>query len=276
MRSGKPVSEYPKLTRDEENRLIERWQRSGDQGAAAQLVEAHQRTVAWLANKYRDSGVPYEELVAEGNLGLVIALNRFQIARGHRFITYAVYWMRACMLSHGRRHRSMVSTGRGSLRSQLAVRVRRERARLEGLHGPGPRVQQELAQFLGVSPDEVSHLLARMDQRDVSLEGTSAVRGSQITLMDTLRSPAPDQEEQLADRDARERAQHQVRAALPQLKPRERYVLENRVMADDDDAATLAELGRRMGVSRERARQIEDRAIHKLRKQISTVLPPPV
>jgi RNA polymerase sigma-32 factor len=133
------------LGRQEEADLARRWQCSRDRNAADRLMRAEAGRVLAMAIKYRRYGVPLTELVAEGNLGIVHALGKFDPERGIRLATYAAYWIRASILEHVVRSWSLVGGGSGALRSRMFFKLRRERARVTNLLGEGEAADREIA-----------------------------------------------------------------------------------------------------------------------------------
>jgi RNA polymerase sigma-32 factor len=261
------VRGYPALTREEEQDLVIRFRTRGDDAARETLIAAHLRYVVAIALKYQRYAVPLEELVSEGNFGLVHALGKFELDRGTRFVTYAAYWIRAYVLNHVIRSWSLVGVGSGALRSKMFFRLRRERVKIANLVGEGPEAENMLAQSLGLPEATVSAMLRRLDARDVSLDA-KPVDGSNTSLGDLLVTPGSSQEEFFADSELDAQRRVAVKSALSELDERERYIVEKRLMADREDELSLAEIGRQLGVSRERARQLEVRAKRKLRSKI--------
>jgi RNA polymerase sigma-32 factor len=261
------VRGYPALTREEEQDLVIRFRTKGDDAARETLIAAHLRYVVAIALKYQRYGVPLEELVSEGNFGLVHALGKFELDRGTRFVTYAAYWIRAYVLNHVIRSWSLVGVGSGALRSKMFFRLRRERVKIANLVGEGPEAENMLAQSLGLPEATVSAMLRRLDARDVSLDA-KPVDGSNMSLGDLLVTPGSSQEEFFAASELDVRRRVAVKSALSELDERERYIVEKRLMADREDELSLAEIGRQLGVSRERARQLEVRAKRKLKSKI--------
>jgi RNA polymerase sigma-32 factor len=256
----------PPLSREEESGLLAR-ARTGDRRAADRLVAAHLRDVVYVARKHRFYGMPLADLIGEGTLGLLRALEKFDPERGVRFGTYASHWIRSFIVSYVLRSWKLVGGRAGVLRSNLFFRLRRERARLECLHGPSSEVTQLLAEKLNVAPDEVGAMMERLDARDLSLDAPTHP-GSSKVLGDSLVSPEDAEE----DYEAEERRRHvasALRKALPKLDARERFIAEARLLADRADELSLADIGRKLGVSRERARQLETRACDKLRRAIA-------
>jgi RNA polymerase sigma-32 factor len=262
------AQQVPQLTREEELRISQRWYRSQDQRAADQLVRAHLRYVVAIALKYRRYGLPLTELIAEGNFGVVHALKKFEPDRGNRFVTYAAYWIRAYILNYIIRSWSLVGVGSGALRSKMFFKLRRERVRITNLVGEGDEADEMLAQRFNMTRPQIVRMVRRLEARDVSLD-SKVFDDSMTSLVDTLVSPDRDQEETFVAGEVREHVNDAVRCAVEGLDPRERYIVQNRLMADGEDELSLAEIGRRLGVSRERARQLEARAKRKLRARIT-------
>jgi RNA polymerase sigma-32 factor len=261
------VRSLPRLDRETEHQLAVQV-RTGDSQAAHRLVEANLRFAVAVALQYRRYGIPLSELIAEASLGLMLAVRKFDPDRGTRFVTYAGYWIRAYVLDLVVRSASLVGGGSGVLRSKLYFRLRRERARLSNTLPDATRVADELAKIFEVDGARMDRMLRQLDARDVSLD-MSAHPGSGTSLLETLRDESQNQEDELAELEQSEALTGQMDVALDLLDRRERYIVEQRIMGDDD--VSLAELGRQLGVSRERARQIEARAKRKLRQQLTTL-----
>ena len=258
---------YPKLSREEELELWHRWHTHHDERAVDTLVRANLRYVVTNALKYRRYGLPVAELIAEGNFGIVHALTKFEPELGNRFVTYAAYWIRAFILDYIIRSWSLVGAGYGVLRSKLFFKLRRERVRIINLVGEGDRAEEMLAERFNTSRVRVCEMVGRLEARDVSLS-SSASDDSVTTLMDNLVSPGINQEDAYVGFQHVRWVNPIVHAALDMLDRRERMIVERRLMSDPEERPSLAELGRHLGVSRERARQIEARAKNKLRRHI--------
>ena len=261
------VRAIPRLSREDEHELALQAV-AGDIHAAHRLVEANLRFVIAVALQYRRYGIPVSELIAEGSLGLMLAVRKFDPDRGTRFVTYAGYWIRAYVLNLVVKSASMVGGGSGVLRSKLFFRLRRERAKLASLEQDQGRVVEELAERFHVDADRMTRMLRQLDAKDVSLD-VAAHPDSAQTMLDTLRDDSQNQEDELAASEQQSGLTGRLDVALDSLDRRERYIVEQRIMGEDD--VSLAELGRRLGVSRERARQIEARAKRKLKKQLMSL-----
>lgn len=261
------VQQVPTLTREEEHDCAVRFHRDGDRAAAVRLIEANLRYVVAIALSYRRYGVRVQDLVSEGNVGLMTALGKFDPERGTRFVTYAAHWIRAFILDHVIRAYSIVGVGAGALRSKVFFRLRRERARVAAETADPQEAIEKLAERFGTTPEKIASLAQRLDARDLSLDMQVHDEGT-ATVLDTMASPLPSQEENFLANERDGAIESRVRAAVAELDPRERFIVEVRMMADDPEELSLAEIGRRLGVSRERARQLEARAKAKLKRRL--------
>lgn len=265
------VDRLPILSRELELELARRYREEADQDAANQLIEAHLRSVVKMARKYAGYGIPVSELVAEGNLGLIEAARRFEPERQLRFFTYARYWIRAYILAYVLRQWSIVDMGTSALQSKIFFRLQAEKARLDAELGDDARVDTTLADRFHTSEDHVRASLFRLRGRDTSLDAPLVTDG-RTTFLDVL----PDEAESQEQRASQAEMSHLVREAVsnlwPRLDDRERQIVHERLLPEDDDAAaSLAQLGRRMGVTRERVRQIEVALKAKLRCEFQTL-----
>jgi RNA polymerase sigma-32 factor len=261
------VHSFKQLAREHELELFRLWREHADIKARATLVDAHLRYVVAIALKYRRYGVPIDELISEGNFGVVHALSKFEPSRGTRFVTYAAYWIRAYVLNHIIRSWSLVGVGSGALRSKMFFKLRRERVKILNRVGEGDEADALLAQSMNLPQAKVVSMVRRLEARDVSLD-TKVYDDSSATLGDMLVGNEGSQEDELAAIELGDHLRDAVRRAVTVLDKRERFIVEHRLMADGDDELSLAEIGRRLGVSRERARQLEARAKRKLKTRI--------
>ncbi|UJR81275.1 sigma-70 family RNA polymerase sigma factor [Sandaracinus amylolyticus] len=258
------VRSIPPLSREDEHDLAVRAAK-GDAVAMDKLVEANLRFVVAVALQYRRYGLRLADLIAEGNLGLMIAAQKFDAERGTRFVTYAGYWIRALVLDLVVRSSSMVGAGSGPLRSKLFFRLRRERARVANLANDPTERNEILAARFETTPEKMEEMLRRLDARDVSLD-TTIYPDSGVTMLDTLEGSEQDQESALSDSERESEIKERLANALGQLDQRERYIVEQRYMGEKE--VSLAAIGRKLGVSRERARQLEARAKQKLKQRL--------
>ncbi|MBI2895027.1 MAG: sigma-70 family RNA polymerase sigma factor [Deltaproteobacteria bacterium] len=265
------VGRFPLLDREGELGLAWRWKRDGDQDALRELVEGHLRNVVRIATKYRGWGFRMADLVEEGNVGLLEAARRFDPARKLRFMTYATFWVRAYIRAYIVRHWSAVGIGSSSLHARMFFRLRGERARLSqsvGEHDDG--IDGRLAEIFRTSEERIRTMSGRLVARDASLD-TQVGAGGGATLADLVPGDLPDAEEQTGETERVAQVRSRMAAAWQFLDARERLIVQQRLMSDDE-GATLADLGRRLGLTRERVRQLEARVKSKLRVVLEPVV----
>lgn len=268
------MNAVPTLDREAELGLCRRYLERGDTAAREQLIAATMRNVVPLALRYRYYGVALPELLAHGCMALACALDRFDPERGVRFATYASHWVRAELLAFVLKNRTLVGGGRGPLRPRFVFRMRRDHQRLTSELGESREALERLGARYNKSADEISDILARIDARDASLDArVGDGEGTRATLSDLLAAEHDPLEDALERKASRERLRAPLATALAKLNARERFIIEQRVAADAEERLSLVDIGKRFGVSRERARQLESNALTKLRKQLSACSP---
>ena len=246
----------PMLDRQTEQDLLTRIQASNDPQALNLLLLSHVRLVLSIAHKYRRHGLALEDLVAEGNLGLVEAARRFDQSKGTRFSTYAAWWVRALIRRFTVANRRIVGAPSTRAARRLLSKLRETQRQLASQLGRPP-TREQVAAALDVTPEDVATVEAALSGRDVSLAPTP--EGQTLELVSDRENP----EETAARHEVRELNARVIRGALDNLEDRERLIIEKRVL--EDDRETLAQIGVRLGLSRERVRQLELRARQKLR-----------
>ena len=260
---------FPILDVDEEQRLARDWRDRKDSEAAGRLLGSHLRLVVKVARGFGGYGMPLAELVAEGNVGLMRALARFEPERGFRFATYAMWWIRAAIQEHVLHNRSLVKMGATPGRKKLFFNLRRLKSQLGEL-GEGDLASDavtRIAADLEVSEDEVIEMNGRLAAMDQSLSAPMRADG-EAEWQDMLVADGPDQESMIVEANELEWRRDLLAKGLDTLNERERQILKGRRLRDE--AMTLADLGTIYGVSRERVRQIEVRAFDKLQKAMLT------
>lgn len=256
----------PLLEREEEHDLAVRWKEFNDQQAMNKIVTAHMRLVISMASKFRTFGLPMNDIIQEGHIGLLEAVSRFEPDRDVRFSTYATWWIRASIQDYVLRNWSIVRGGTSSTQKALFFNLRRLRARL----AKGTEILSEHMIFknisvtLGVSEKDVELMNHRLSAPDTSLQApmNNDEEGGAIR-MDFLVDNAPLPDHVVATAIDEERRHNWVEGALRVLNERELFIIRERRLSED--AATLEILGERLGISKERVRQIETRAFEKLK-----------
>ncbi len=257
------IQKHPILTPEEEYMLAERWRAPGDAEAAKRLITSHLRLVAKIALGYRGYGLPLEDVIAEGNIGLMKAVKRFEPERGFRLSTYAMWWIRASIQEYILRSWSLVKLGTTAAQKKLFFNLRRLKGQIKALEEGdlSPEAVKEIADRLDVPEQEVVNMNRRLTGPDQSLN-TQSQAESGVEWLDRLVSDAPDQEAVLAEADETEKRRELLQKALDDLNDRERRIFIERCLKEPP--TTLEELSQIYGISRERVRQIEVRAFEKL------------
>lgn len=257
------VGKLPLLSRDEELELAKRFFDLGDVSAAHRLVVSNLRFVVKVAHEYRGYGLKLLDLVQEGNIGLMVAVKKFDPYKGYRLITYAVWWIRSHIQSFIMRSWSLVRLGASRVQRKLFFKMRSERAKAEQTAAGRESVSAlELAQQLGVDEADVVDMHQRLAARDFSLDATVTQDGT-LSHLDMLHDDAANQEEALGTLQEQQHLRGQVAEAMGTLNEKERYIVEQRLLSDEPQ--TLQEIGDNFNVSRERVRQLEHRVVAKLR-----------
>jgi len=256
----------PYLARDEEQELARRWRDRHDQHAMHRIALAHMRLVISMAAKFRSFGLSASDLIQEGHIGLLEAAARFEPEREVRFSTYATWWIRAAMQDYVLRNWSIVRGGTSSTQKALFFNLRRLRARLARTSGgvPDGTLYRQISDALGVSEADVAMMDSRLSAPDASLNAPlQDDNGASAQKMDMLVDDHPLPDERAEESIDLERRATWLRDALGVLNPRELRIIEERRLSDE--GATLESLGETLGISKERVRQIESRAIEKLK-----------
>jgi len=254
---------YPLLTPERERKLAEDWRRHRDRAARDELVGSHVRLVVKLARAFGGYGLPLADLVAEGNLGLVEAAERFDPERGCRFSTYAIWWIRAAIQEHVLRSWSLVKIGTTAAQKKLFFNLRRLKQKLDQFQSGDltPETAAAIASHLNVPEREVIEMNGRMSGADNSLD-TTVTGESESSWLDLLPDERPLQDVAVGEIEEGYRRRRLMAAALATLSLRERDIIAERRLKETP--ATFDELSHRYAVSRERIRQIELSAISKL------------
>ncbi len=264
------INRFPLLSVDEEQLLARRYAADGDTRAAHHLVTANLRFVVKVAYEYRSYGFRMADLIQEGNIGLMKAVQKFDPDKGIRLISYAVWWIRAYIQNHILKSWSLVKLGTTQAQRKLffsLARTRRELDKTSSEHGADSdgRDANKIAKKLRVKADEVREMEQRMEGRDLSLDAPMGDDGGHAHV-DFIASGDTSQHDEISGAEEQRLVSGRVCAALGRLDPRERYIVEQRIMSDRP--MTLKELGEHFGFSRERARQLEIRAKEKLKQEL--------
>ncbi len=259
----------PMLEREEEQNLARAWRDNRDERALHKLINAYGRLVVAMASKFKNYGLPMGDLIQEGNMGLMHAAARFDPERDIRFSTYSTWWIRSTMQDYVLRNWSIVRTGTTAAQKSLFFNFRRLRARIEGEGGNkhlSDTARTKIATDLKVPIKDVEEMENRLRANDQSLNATISVEGEdeyQDFLVDTRPNP---EDIVIGMRDSQSRSKW-LADALATLPDRERTIITERHL--QEDGVTLEAIGRELGISKERVRQLEQRAMEKLRSTLA-------
>ncbi|MDD3020284.1 MAG: RNA polymerase factor sigma-32 [Alphaproteobacteria bacterium] len=258
----------PLLEREHEADLARKWRNEGDERAMHELVKSYTRLVIAAASRYKNYGLPLGDLIQEGNIGLMQAANRFEPEREVRFSTYAAWWIRASIQDYILRNWSIVRTGTTAAQKSLFFNLRRLRTKIDGAateNGLTSEGREKIAKILGVRVKDVENMEGRMSGGDQSLNATLSEDGDddfQSFLSDTRPNP---EDIVIGIKDAGTRSAW-LNSALKTLSDREQRIIRERHL--QYDTVTLEDLGKKLGVSKERVRQLEARAMQKLKQNL--------
>jgi RNA polymerase sigma-32 factor len=259
------INQVPLLTPEEEFELAARYRKYNDREAGQRLTTSNLRFVVKVALEYKTYGIKLLDLIQEGNIGLMMAVKKFNPYRGNRLISYAIWWIRAYIQNFIIKSWSLVKIGTTQAQKKLFYRIGKVRKALEA-DGESEAKYERLASDLDVNKADIVEMEQRMAARDLSLD--SPLDGDhELTHLDLLRESSLNQEESLALEEEKKIREREVLNALKHLNEKEEYVIKNRIMSDS--SLTLRELGNHLKLSRERVRQIESEALKKLKKKMS-------
>jgi RNA polymerase sigma-32 factor len=261
------VNRFPLLTAEQETELGRRLQRDNDLEAARSLVLSHLRLVVAVSRNYLGYGLPQADLIQEGNIGLMKAVRRFDPERGVRLVSFALHWIRAEIHEHILRNWRLVKIATTKAQRKLFFNLRSMKPKL----APLTRTEANgIARALGVKPEEVLEMETRLSGQDVAIDPPAGDDGETMTpsayLTDSEAEPV-----QILEREetARNRSTG-LKGALSRLDSRSRNIIEARWLREDDPA-TLQDLANQYGVSAERIRQIESKALKTMRGEMASL-----
>ena len=266
----KKISQFPLLTNEEEKDLAYRWIKNGDTKAAQKLVTSHLRLVAKIAMGYKGYGLPIFDLISEGNLGLMQAVKKFDPDKGFRLATYAIWWIRASVQEYVLHSWSLVKIGTTAAQKKLFFNLRRMRNQLkkyEEGHLSNDQIKS-ISVDLGVTVDEVKQMEGRVFNQDFSLN-TPLNDENQSEWIDQIEDENMDIENKTEKDDELDKRKELFNIAVKTLESRELEILEARRL--EEPVKTLEELSQKFSISRERVRQIENKAIKKIQEEIKNM-----
>ena len=262
---------FPILKKETEVKLAKKLQKTGDIKAAHQLVTSHLRLVAKIAMGYRGYGLPVIDLVAEGNIGLMKAVKKFDPELGFRLSTYAMLWIRASITEYVLRSWSLVKIGALASQKKMFFKLRKLKENLKIIDNGelDPKQAKDISRILRASEKEVLIMNRRLSGRDLSLNSPTTDGKEGEEYQDKLVSPSSSPETIYSNLEEWSYRRNIVNSAIQSLSERERNIFVERRLKENP--MTLSELGKIYNVSRERIRQIENSAFQKVGKGVKKI-----
>ena len=261
------VNRIPLLTEKEESDLAHDFRENEDLDAARKLVMSHLRLVVAIARGYLGYGLPHADLIQEGNVGLMKAVKRFDPDRGVRLVSFAIHWIKAEIHEYIVKNWRLVKIATTKAQRKLFFNLRSMKSSSNTLQGDDVMA---VAQHWGVKPEEVREMETRLSGQDVALEAGPDDDEERFAPIAYLADPHAEPSEVLAQRQYARLQDEGLHEALAMLDDRSRMIVQRRWLAEGD-AATLHELAAEYGVSAERIRQIEAKAMQKMRNQLAAL-----
>lgn len=271
------INAYPVLEKEEEYNLAKQWIEQGDVSAAHRLVTSHLRLVAKIAMTYRGYGLPVSDLIAEGNIGMMQAVKRFDPDKGFRLSTYALWWIKAAIQEYVLRSWSLVKVGSSATQKRLFFNLRRIKNKLQALSGSSSSTLsqehvEQIAKDLDVSAEEVVAMDTRLSVQDHALDAPVNREDGGVAWVDMLPSTEESHEIVLAEGQEQRQRRALLAGGMKELNEREQQILVKRRL--QEPPATLEDLSQEFSISRERVRQIETRAMEKLQAFVAKAMLP--
>ncbi|HPR54773.1 MAG TPA: RNA polymerase factor sigma-32 [Deltaproteobacteria bacterium] len=260
------LDRVPALSKEEEFELAVQLWEHGDVDAAHRLVTANLRNVVRIAMDYAGYGLPLEDIIQEGTIGLMIAVKKFDPYKGYRLMTYAVWWIKAMIHDHILRFFSQVKLGTTKLQKRLFYGLNRMSAEEDVMDEHITEQSQALSARLDADPHQIEEIISRLTNRDQSLD-SPMTDGSDTSFLDFLADTRLNPEDRVMESQRTTFVKKQIDSALEKLTPRERDIARNRLMAENP--LTLEDLGKQYDISKERVRQIENNVKVKLKKALA-------
>ena len=267
------IKKFPMLSAEEEYTLATRLRIHGDTDAAHQLVTSHLRLVAKLAMGYKGYGLPITDIMSEGNVGLMQAVQKFDPEKGFRLATYALWWVKAAMQEYILRSWSLVKIGTTAVQKKLFFNLRRAKNQIQAYEDGdlNPENLEKISKQLNVPEKEVVNMNRRLSGADPSLNAKiSSDDGSQTEWQDWIEADKPNQEEEYAEKEEDSIRKDLISESLSVLNERELDIVQTRRLSEE--TTTLEELSEKYDISRERVRQIEVRALEKIKEEIQKLM----
>jgi len=260
------IKKFPMLAAEEEYMLAKNWKTTGNIKAAEKLVTSHLRLVAKIAMGYKGYGLPVNEMISEGNVGLMQAVKKFKPEKGFRLATYAMWWIKASIQEYIMRSWSLVKIGTTTAQKKLFFNLKKIKNQIAPKSEGDLKDEHvtEIANKLDVRKDEVVSMNRRLSGKEFSLNSPIGEGGDEW--QDWIEDKESDHELKFAQRDEMEQRKNLLTDSIKILNDREKEIIYARKL--NDNPTTLEDLSKKYKISRERVRQIENKAFEKLQKHM--------
>ena len=264
------IKKFPMLDAEEEYMLAKNWKNTGNVKSAEKLVTSHLRLVAKIAMGYKGYGLPLNEMISEGNVGLMQAVKKFEPDKGFRLATYAMWWIKAAIQEYILRSWSLVNIGTTTAQKKLFFNLKKLKNQLSSIDSGdlSPENAREIATRLNVKEGEVLDMNNRLFSGDQSLNVQVGDEGD-TEWQDMLVDSNETHDNLIANKDELKYRKKIFEQAIEILNEREKEIITLRKL--QDKPVKLEELSKKFNISRERVRQIEEKAFEKLQKQVSAI-----
>ena len=256
------------LTKDEEYKLISNWQKNKNNKSLDKLIKAYKKLVVSFAKKYFSYGLPQEDLIQEGMMGLMYGIEKFDISRGFRLSTYANWWIKAMMQDYILKNWSIVKSGSTASQKILFFSFNKVKKLInfDSLNTMDIEQVEKISKTLKIKTLDIENLQTRLKMGDQSLNKTITEDNASVELISLLKDDSPTQDDIFQNLNDTQLKQKWIFQSINALNEREKFIINSRQL--NEKPKTLDEIGKQLKISKERVRQIESSSLKKLRKNI--------
>ena len=256
------------LTKDEEYKLISNWQKNKNNKSLDKLIKAYKKLVVSFAKKYFSYGLPQEDLIQEGMMGLMYGIEKFDISRGFRLSTYANWWIKAMMQDYILKNWSIVKSGSTASQKILFFSFNKVKKLInfDSLNTMDIEQVEKISKTLKIKTLDIENLQTRLKMGDQSLNKTITEDNASVELISLLKDDSPTQDNIFENLNDTQLKQKWIFQSINSLNEREQFIINSRQL--NEKPKTLDEIGKQLKISKERVRQIESSSLKKLRKNI--------
>ena len=259
------------LDKEEEYKLIENWQKNKNNNSINKLLSSYKKLVVSISKKFSSYGLPQEDLIQEGTMGLVYAIERFDTSKGFRLYTYSHWWIKAMIQDYIIKNWSIVKMGSTNAQKTLFFSFNKIKKliNLDTLKNMDRKDVEEISKIIKMKPVNIENLHHRLKMGDQSLNEVTKINDTSVELIDFLKDDKDSQYTILEKNDDKKLKQKWILKAMDSLNEREKFIINSRKL--NEKARTLGELGKLLKISKERVRQIESISLQKLKKNLLNI-----